>query len=122
MTAARYINPRTGADWPTDTPLWKAPDDGGYVNLTAGPGLTPDEIDPTEHSLWRYRAALRLPGPPAVTLGAGWTPLLNAEWDGVPVRMKADHLMASGSFKDRGIAVMMIDGMIYQVAQECTVL
>ncbi len=108
MTAdAQYINPRTGAVWPTDRPLWKAPDDGGYVNLTAGNGLTRDDIDSGEHSLWRYRAALRLPGPPKVTLAAGWTPLLRADWDGVPVRMKADYLMASGSFKDRGVAVML---------------
>ena len=104
---ARYINPRTGETWPTDTPLWKAPDDDGYVNLTPGPGLTPEDIDSSEQSLWRYAKAVRLPGPPAVTLGAGWTPLLSAEWDGMPVHMKADHLMMSGSFKDRGTSVMM---------------
>ena len=104
---AQYINPRTGARWPTDRPLWRAPDDNGYLNLTVGDGLTPDEIDRGEHSLWRYRAALRLAAPPQITLGAGWTPLLRCEWDGAPVRMKADYLMASGSFKDRGIAVMM---------------
>jgi threonine synthase len=105
--AAQYINPRTGACWPTDRPLWRAPDDNGYLNLTAGNGLTPDQITRDEHSLWRYRVALRLPAPPDVTLGAGWTPLLHGEWDGAPVRMKADYLMVSGSFKDRGIAVMM---------------
>ena len=66
--AVQYVNPRTDAAWPTDEPLWKAPDDGGTINLTAGKGLTPDEIDAGEHSLWRYRAALRLPAPPAVTL------------------------------------------------------
>ncbi len=104
---ARYINPRSGATWPTTEPLWKAPDDGGYVNLTPGPGLTPHDIDTNEHSLWRYARAIRLPQPPAVTLGAGWTPLLAAEWDGVPVHLKADYLMVSGSFKDRGTMVML---------------
>lgn len=109
MTAggARYINPRTGATWPTADPLWKAPDDGGYVNLSPGGGLTPDDIDPGEQSLWRYATAVRLPRRPDVTLGAGWTPLLATEWDGVPVLFKADHLMVSGSFKDRGTAVML---------------
>lgn len=102
-----YVNPRSGATWPVAQPLWKAPDDGGYVNLSPGAGLGPDDIDSNEHSLWRYRTAVRLPRPPEVTLGAGWTPLLPAEWDGVPVWMKADHLMASGSFKDRGTAVML---------------
>jgi len=104
---AQYINPRTGARWPTNRPLWRAPDDKGYLNLTEGNGLTPDEIDRGEHSLWRYRAALRLAAPPQITLGAGWTPLLRCDWDGATVAMKADYLMASGSFKDRGIAVMM---------------
>jgi threonine synthase len=104
---AAYVNPRTGATWPTDSALWKAPDDGGYVNLTPGTGLSPGEIDSSAHSLWRYRTALRLPAPPERILGEGWTPLVEAHWDGVPVRMKADFLMPSGSFKDRGTAVML---------------
>jgi threonine synthase len=104
---AYYVNPRTGGRWPTDEALWCAPDDGGYVNLTLGPGIAPAEIDTGERSLWRYRKALRLSGPPARTLGEGWTPLLDAAWDGVRVRMKAEFLMPSGSFKDRGTAVML---------------
>ena len=107
MTPPEYVNPRTGKTWPTTKPLWKATDDGGYVNLSPGAGLTPDDIDGAEHSLWRYRTAVRLPCPPEATLGAGWTPLLAAVWNGVPVHMKADYLMASGSFKDRGTAVML---------------
>lgn len=104
---ALYLNPRTGATWPTDTPLWRAPDDGGYLNLSAGSGLSPDEIDRDERSLWRYRRALRLPDAAVQTLGEGWTPLLDAAWDGVPVKMKSEFLMPSGSFKDRGTAVML---------------
>ena len=107
MNAAEYINPRTGATWTTDKAIWKAPDDGGYVNLTAGTGLSPDDIDRSENSLWRYGAAVRLPRPPETTLGAGWTPLLKTNWNGRPVHMKADHLMVSGSFKDRGTSVML---------------
>jgi threonine synthase len=104
---AHYVNPRTGGRWTTGEAIWRAPDDGGYVNLTLGPGIAPGEIDTSERSLWRYRKALRLAGPPARTLGEGWTPLLDAEWDGVPIRMKAEFLMPSGSFKDRGTAVML---------------
>lgn len=107
MNGPKYVNPRTGATWPTTEPLWKAPDDGGYVNLSPGKGLTSDDIDTAEHSLWRYRTAVRLPRAPEATLGAGWTPLLAAQWSGIPVHMKADYLMASGSFKDRGTAVML---------------
>ncbi len=104
---AQYLNPRTGGRWTTDEAIWRAPDDGGYVNLTPGPGIRPEEIDTAERSLWRYRKALRLAGPPDRTLGEGWTPLVDAEWDGMAVRMKAEFLMPSGSFKDRGTAVML---------------
>lgn len=104
---AFYVNPRTGRRWATDEALWRAPDDRGYVNLTLGSGVAPAEIDTAERSLWRYGKALRLSGPPERTLGEGWTPLVDGQWDGVPVRMKAEFLMPSGSFKDRGTAVML---------------
>ncbi len=103
----RYVNPRTGATWAVDEPLWRAPDDGGYLNLTPGPGLTPEIVETERLSLWRYRAALPFEGLPAVSLGEGWTPLVPINWDGVQVLMKAEQLMPSGSFKDRGTAVML---------------
>lgn len=104
---ATYINPRTGATWPASTALWRAPDDGGYVNLTPGLGLAAGDIDTSERSLWRYAAAIRLAAPPAASLGEGWTPLIPARWDGQSVLMKAEYFMPSGSFKDRGSAVML---------------
>lgn len=106
MIPAHYVNPRTGETWPVDAPLWRAPDDGGYVNLSEAEGFDPESIDRKTFSLWRYRAMLRI-GAPRLTLGEGWTPFLEAEWDGRPVAFKCDHLMPSGSFKDRGVAVMM---------------
>ncbi|MGE4220616.1 MAG: threonine synthase [Alphaproteobacteria bacterium] len=104
--SARYINPRTNATWPDDTALWRAPDDGGYVNLTSGKGLAPGDIDATQPSLWRYGAALRV-APPRVSLGEGWTPLVPGRWGEMSLFWKLDFLMPSGSFKDRGTAVML---------------
>jgi len=106
MTPARYLNPRTGAEWSVDEPLWKAPDDGGYVNLKPAPGFDPGEIEQGVPSLWRYASSLRIQSP-LLTLGEGWTPLLAGEWDGAPIHLKCDHMMPSGSFKDRGVAVML---------------
>lgn len=102
-----YLNPRTDLVWPVATPLWCAPDDGGYVNLTAGNGLDPAAIDTAVPSLWRYRAAIRLPAAEVASLGEGWTPMVPGEWSGRDVLMKMEYLMPSGSFKDRGTAVMM---------------
>jgi threonine synthase len=60
-----------------------------------------------ESSLWRYRAALALKGPPRISLGEGGTPLVTRQWDGVPVQFKLESQMPTGSFKDRGTAVML---------------
>ncbi|MDH3700138.1 MAG: threonine synthase [Alphaproteobacteria bacterium] len=103
----RYINPRTSATWPVDTALWRAPDDSGYINLTPGEGLSRDAIDGAAHSLWRYGAAIRLPAQEYQSLGEGWTPMVPSHWRDTPVLMKSEHLMPSGSFKDRGVAVML---------------
>jgi threonine synthase len=65
------------------------------------------EIDQREASLWRYRAALALAGPPRVSLGEGWTPLVTRQWDGTTVGFKLESQMPTGSFKDRGTAVML---------------
>ncbi|WEL20427.1 Threonine synthase and cysteate synthase [Halorhabdus sp. BNX81] len=40
-----------------------------------------------------------------MTLGEGWTPLLNGKEDGV--QYKREHLFPTGSFKDRGAAVVV---------------
>lgn len=106
MTIVEYINPRSGALWSSDVPIWCAPDDGGYVNLTPGTGLTQQSIAPGEIGLWRYRNAIRLPRADTSTLGEGWTPLVPSDWDGASVLMKCEHMMPSGSFKDRGTAVL----------------
>lgn len=100
-----YVNPRTGQQWPVDQPLWRAPDDQGPVELTPGSGVRPADIDQTERSLWRYASAIRTHR--LVTLGEGWTPLIASSWQGREVLFKCEHMMPTGSYKDRGISVLM---------------
>ncbi len=102
-----YINPRSGANWPADRALWRAPDDGGLLELVPGRGLARDDIERSETSLWRYRAAIRVDSARRVSLGEGLTPLVETEWAGRRVLFKCEHLMPTGSFKDRGAAVMV---------------
>src|SRR6202142_3064311 len=106
MTRASYLCPACGTVVPADRRLWRC-DCGSHLNLAPGPGLTRGEIDTSEASLWRYRAALALGGPPAVSLGEGWTPLVTRDWDGAAIRFKLESQMPTGSFKDRGTAVML---------------
>ena len=106
MTNVEYINPRSGARWSSDVPIWCAPDDGSYVNLTQGSGLKQEDIVHREIGLWRYRKAIRIPSADTSTLGEGWTPLVASDWDGANILIKCEHMMPSGSFKDRGTAVL----------------
>jgi threonine synthase len=57
--------------------------------------------------VWRYATALLVDRRHAVSLGEGWTPLVSGEWEGARVRWKLDFAMPTGSFKDRGMTVMV---------------
>ena len=106
MTQARYLCPTCDATLAADRPLWRC-DCGSHLNLAPGPGMLRGQIDAGQASLWRYRAALALSGPPRVSLGEGWTPLVTRAWDGAAIRFKLESQMPTGSFKDRGTAVML---------------
>jgi threonine synthase len=103
---ATYCCPACGKTIPADRPIWRC-DCGGPLDLMPGPGLVRDEIDAGDASLWRYRAALALKGSPRVSLGEGWTPLVPRQWESAEVHFKLESQMPTGSFKDRGTAVML---------------
>jgi threonine synthase len=62
----------------------------------------PPDVDPRE-GLWAFREFL--PVPERVTLGEGWTPLVDApDWD---ASFKLEYVFHTGSFKDRGATTML---------------
>jgi threonine synthase len=101
-----YIDSQSGARYPSNVARWCG-DSGAYLNLAPGPGLTRDAINPQERSVWRYARAIGVDAQSAVSLGEGGTPLLNRAWQGVPLRFKLEFMMPTGSFKDRGMTVMV---------------
>ncbi len=101
-----YECPACGAGYAADRPRWRC-DCGSHLNLGPGRGLRRGDIARGEASLWRYAAALALRMPPRVTLGEGLTPLVRRVWQGVEILFKLESQMPSGSFKDRGAAVMI---------------
>lgn len=105
MTAA-YLDPRTGATFPLDEPRWCGPGQAPLL-LTPLPGLRRGQIDTTNRSLWRYRAAFPMDCADPITMGEGRTPLIPRMIDGAPVRLKCEWFMPTGSFKDRGASVML---------------
>ncbi len=106
MTIASYICPASGRIYSADRPLWRC-ECGSHLNLAPGRGFARAAIAYGEASLWRYAAALALSGPPRVSLGEGWTPLVLRDWLGAKVYFKLESQMPTGSFKDRGTAVML---------------
>src|ERR1700730_4392555 len=106
MTIASYVCPACGRVYLADRPLWRC-GCGGHLNLAPGRGFGRREIVATNASLWRYAAALAVAGPPRVSLGEGWTPLVLREWQGAKIHLKLESQMPTGSFKARGTAVMI---------------
>ena len=103
---ARYQCPACGQTYAADRPLWRC-QCHSHLNLAPGGGLRRGDIAANEASLWRYATALALREPPRISLGEGWTPLVRRGWQGAGVCFKLESQMPTGSFKDRGTAVMI---------------
>lgn len=105
--STRYVCPACAATHDADRPLWRCPECASYLDLADGPGLTPGAIDKADPSPWRYAAALRVPRDGAISMGEGGTPLIERQWNDRAVHLKMDYLAPTGSFKDRGVSVLM---------------
>lgn len=101
-----YLDPATGAAYPLATARWCA-DNGNALELAAAPALRRADIQASRYSVWRYARALLVDDADVVTMGEGWTPLNCGEWDGVRILFKCEFMMPTGSFKDRGMTVMV---------------
>jgi threonine synthase len=101
-----YVDATASATYSCDEPRWCG-ESGSYLNLSAGTGLKRSEIDTSRRSVWRYAKAIAVDAAKAVTMGEGWTPLIATQFDGVAVMAKLEFMMPTGSFKDRGMTVMV---------------
>ncbi len=86
---------------------FKCPECGGIYDYSVRLPYDPALVDPHQPGIWRYRHTFGLPEVSnPVSLGEGNTPLLWAEAFGLPVAFKCEYQNPSGSFKDRGSAVI----------------
>ncbi len=106
MAEPAYYDPRSGARYPLAIPRWRG-DDGSPLLVTPGRGLTPDEIDRSVRSLWRYRTAFAAEIANPISLGEGCTPLLQTEVCAWRPFFKCEWFNPTGSFKDRGASLML---------------
>lgn len=73
------------------------------VDIALGPHLTPEVvIDRAVSSLWRYAAVLPVDPAAAVSLGEGWTPLIEVS---ASIWVKDEAHNPTGSFKARGMTM-----------------
>lgn len=101
-----FVDSATDERYPLEVPRWCGTG-GDHVNLGPAPGLKRGDIDTRVTSVWRYAKALLVDARAAVSLGEGGTPLVRGNWDGLPVAFKLEFMMPTGSFKDRGMTVMV---------------
>jgi threonine synthase len=92
---------------PLSKPVWKC-ECGGYLLLRNPSMFSLNSLTQRPTGLWRYQEALGLKeDSERISLGEGWTQLATAVVDGAPIFLKMDFLSPTGSFKDRGSAVML---------------
>ena len=66
----------------------------------------PDKIDVNKYGLWRYLDLFGVDfNHPYAVLGAGWTPLVLAEFENRKTFLKLEYMSPTSSFKDRGTEV-----------------
>ncbi len=96
-----------GRIYPPTTYLWRC-DCGAPFELTGMPPFDKEAIEVKDLTLWRYRAMLPVEDEEnIVSLGEGYTPLVEAMFQGLSLHWKLEFLSPTGSFKDRGATVLV---------------
>jgi threonine synthase len=98
-----------GRPYPDDLLPHRCPDCGGAYDyagpLVYRPVPTPS---PARRGIARFRATFPLsPATPLISLGEGGTPLLPVQVGTRVLHFKCEHLNPTGSYKDRGTAVLL---------------
>lgn len=93
--------------WPPPSPRCPRPTCGGPLQPIRNIVFDATLIEPAQQGMWRYQHMLPpLPDDP-ITLGEGWTPLLNHKREPYQVFLKNDSLNPTDSYKDRGAAMLI---------------
>ena len=93
--------------YPIHTQEWRC-ECGGVFELEGTAPFSREEVRPDVPTLWRYRALLPVDDDEdVVSLGEGLTPLVQIRISERSVLCKLEFLAPTGSFKDRGTAVLV---------------
>lgn len=108
MIEKEYLDcPTCNARHVLDRHRWRC-DCGSWLEFNFFKPLKPDKLRSRSPNLWRYREALPISANTnIVSLDEGFTPISPLTIDGLQVMVKQENRCPTGSFKDRGAAVMI---------------
>ena len=103
-----YICEGCNTTYPVDSLRYKC-DCGQPLQLKKTEvGFSADRISVADSTLWRYRQTLPIADEGSIiSLGEGLTPLISADHPTHDHRLKLDFVCPTGSYKDRGAAVLL---------------
>jgi threonine synthase len=94
--------------YPIDPFPYRCPDCGGLFGFSTNLAFAAGKIETQLPGIWRYRRAFSLPDQaPLISLGEGNTPLVWSSVFDQQIGFKMESQNPTGSFKDRGSAVLM---------------
>lgn len=97
-----------GTPYPEQGMPYFCPKCGGIFDYEGPFNLQLDRIENDLPGFWRFRHTFELPSwAPVISLGEGNTPLLWDDNNGRQLGLKCESLNPTGSFKDRGSAVLL---------------
>jgi threonine synthase len=103
----RFFCPDCHRFYPLSATRWRC-DCGSFLDLEFKPAFPIEKILKRPPTLWRYREAIPvLQDGAVVSMGEGFTPLEEMDFEGRRVFLKIDYLFPTGSYKDRGAAVLI---------------
>jgi threonine synthase len=95
-------------EFPIESFPHRCPECGDLFGLTKGLVYSPEKITSELPGIWKFRATFSLPEKaPVISLGEGNTPLIWSEFRSRRIGFKLESLNPTGSFKDRGAAVLI---------------
>ena len=107
MTYSGVFCNNCGGTYPKDGVPYRCSICGGLYDFHGGLQFDPTQMERSQPGIWRFRHTFGLPPDiTPVSLGEGDTPLLWSEALGRRIAFKCEYLNPTGSFKDRGSAVI----------------
>lgn len=105
----KFVCRKCGKVYDVTTELWRCECGGAFWLEREEPiHFTKADIKADEFSMWRYEKAYPMKKADLkATFDEGLTPLVEETWDGAKVWFKNDSLMPTGSFKDRGVVMLI---------------